>query len=394
LELNEMTYDVLNNLAALIERERNTVLISWREQVRELPCARHLDEPTLTDHIPSLLDELAAALKAHSDQTIPEALCEGTPPAHGLQRVQDGYDIEEVVAEYNILRGCVHDLADKNGLSLRGKPFHIINRVLDEAIGLAVQTYASQRANDVQQRREEYLSFVAHDLRTPLNAISLAGRVLEIQYAREITGPETVKMLKTLRRNVQYLETLVAKVIQENSNLKTEVGIKVERREVDLWPLVEALIHDLHPVAGTSSTQLINQVPEDLVVYADAALLRRVFQNLIANAINYTPRGQIIIAANEINDDEGVEISVSDDGAGIPAERIEHVFDISESDPLKEGGLGLGLAIVKTFVEAHGGEVTVESQEGIGSKFKFTLPSKIALSDPSSATLSSMKAHL
>jgi two-component system phosphate regulon sensor histidine kinase PhoR len=373
-----MSINVLDKLAALIEQEHNSLLISWREQVRQLPCAKHLDTPTLTDHIPSLLEELAAALKAQSDQTIPEALCEGTPPAHGAQRVQDGFDIEEVVAEYNILRGCIHDLADTNGLNLQGKPFHIINRVLDEAIGLAVQTYATQRATDVQQRREEYLSFVAHDLRTPLNAISLAGRVLEHQSENQITGTETVKMLKTLRRNVQHLETLVSKVIQENSNLETEIGIKLERREVDLWPLVEALIHDLHPVAGTSSTQLINQVPDDLVVYADAGLLRRVFQNLIANAINYTPRGQIIIAANEINDEEGVEISVIDDGAGIPPERLENVFDTSETDPLKEGGWGLGLAIVKTFVEAHGGKVTAESTEGVGSTFRLTLPSRIS----------------
>lgn len=369
-----MSINVLDRLAALIGQERTSLLISWREQVRELPCARHLDTPTLTDHIPTLLDELAAALKAHSDQTIPEALCEGTPPAHGAQRVQDGFDIEEVVAEYNILRGCIHDLADANGLILQGKPFHIINRVLDEAIGLAVQTYATERANEVQQRREEYLSFVAHDLRTPLNAIALAGRVLELRSENQNTDAENVKMLKTLRRNVQHLETLVAKVIQENSNLTTEIGVKVERREVDLWPLVESLIHDLHPVAGTSTTQLINEVPDDLVVYADAALLRRVFQNLIANAINYTPRGQIIIAANEISDEEGVEISVTDDGAGIPAERLEKVFDISETDPLKEGGFGLGLAIVKTFVEAHGGKVTVDSKEGAGSKFSFTLP--------------------
>ena len=111
-----------------------------------------------------------------SDQTIPEALLEGSPPAHGLQRHQDGFDIEEVVAEYNILRGCIHDLADNNGLSLQGKPFHILNRVLDEAIGLAVQTFATQQALEVQRRREEYLAFVAHDLRTPLNAISLAAQ--------------------------------------------------------------------------------------------------------------------------------------------------------------------------------------------------------------------------
>lgn len=371
-----MSVNNLDRLASLITEEHDALLSRWREQVRELPCARHLDTPTLNDHIPGLIKELAAALKARSDQTIPEALCEGTPPAHGAQRVQDGFDIEEVVAEYNILRGCVHDLADTNGLNLQGKPFHIINRVLDEAIGLAVQTYATQRAMEVQQRREEYLSFVAHDLRTPLNAISLAGRILERKSEDQGAGGETGQMLKTLRRNVQHLEALVAKVIEENTNLQTEIGIKLERREFDLWPLVEALIHDLHPVAGTWSTKLINKVPDDLVVYADAGLLKRVFQNLIANAINYTPRGEVIIDAKEISEEEGVEVWVSDDGAGIPAERIDKVFDILETDPLKEGGTGLGLAIVKTFVEAHGGEVTVESTEGVGSKFRFTLPSR------------------
>src|SRR6185436_13567311 len=170
---------------------------------------------------------------------------------------------------------------------------------LDHAIGLALQTYATQRALEVQCRREEYLAFVAHDLRTPLNAISLAGRVLEMTLAGR--GAETAQMLNALRRNVQHLEHLVAKVLEENTNLQTEVGIKLERRELDLWPLVEALIHDLHPVAGTNSTQLINKIPDDLVVYADANLLRRVFQNLIGNAINYTPRGEVHIGAQELN---------------------------------------------------------------------------------------------
>src|SRR4029079_1412003 len=138
------------------------------------------------------------------------------------------------------------------------------------------------------------LAFVAHDLRTPLNAISLAGRILEMTLPPH-GSPEAARMFKALRRSVQQLETLVNNVLEENTNLQTEIGIRLERRELDLWPLVEALIHDLHPVAGTASTQLINNVPDDLVVYADASLLRRVFQNLIANAIKYTPRGSITI---------------------------------------------------------------------------------------------------
>ena len=369
--------DILDQLAQLIEQERDNVVTRWREQVGLLLSGRALDTPTLNDHIPDFLEEVAAAFRSGSDKTIAQALLEGSSPAHGLQRVKDAFDIEEVVAEYNILRDCIHDLADRHGLSLQGKPFHTLNRVLDGAIGAAVQTFATQKALEVRHRREEYLAFVAHDLRTPLNAIALAARVLDTILSRSDLGtPQTAAMLSALGRNVQHLEALVRKVLEENNNLETEVGIRLERREFDLWPLVEALIHDLHPVAGTSTTRLINSVPVDFVVYGDASLLRRVFQNLIANAIAYTPRGEVEIAAQEAGEPGAVECSVRDNGEGIPADRCQSVFDKHETDPDKEGGLGLGLAIVKTFVEAHGGLVTVESELGVGSVFRFTLPSR------------------
>ncbi|WP_425616087.1 ATP-binding protein [Anatilimnocola sp. NA78] len=367
----------LNRLAALLHEQRTTLLQRWRLQVRELPVARNLDIPTLNDHIPMLVDELVVAFQTNSDQTIAEALSVGSSLAHGLQRVQDAFDIEEVVAEYNILRGCIHDLADENGFVLQGKPFHIINRVLDHAIGLALQTYATQRALEVQRRREEYLAFVAHDLRTPLNAISLAGRVLEMTLKEQGTDAGAAQMLKAMRRGVQQLESLVGKVLDENANLQTEIGVKLERREFDLWPLVQSLIQDLHPVAGTSSVRLSNNVPDDLVVYADAALLQRIFQNLIANAIKYTARGEIVIDAVELADG-GVECWVIDNGAGIPPELIDKIFDKGETDADMAGGIGLGLAIVKTFTEAHGGTVSVESKPGVGTRFRFSLPAKAA----------------
>jgi len=369
----------LDRLAALIRRERDPLLAAWRKQVRNLPEARHLDTPTLNDHVPQLIEELAAALQARSDETIPEALSEASPPAHGLQRVADGYDIEEVVAEYNILRGCVHDLAQANGLSLQGSPFHILNRVLDGAIGLAVKTFAAGQAAEVRGRREEYLAFVAHDLRTPLNAISLATRVLELALPARSVSAAHAQMFRTLRRNVTHLDALVGKVIEENTGPLSELGIKLERRTFDLWPLVEALVHDLDPLAHDAGTRLVNQVPDDLAVYADAGLLRRIFQNVIANAITYTPRGEVLIGARQSA--SGVhgtlECWVRDNGEGIPRERLEKVFDKSETDPGKEGGWGLGLAIVKTFVEAHDGAVSVESKEGVGSTFHFTLPPRL-----------------
>ncbi|HJQ98960.1 MAG TPA: HAMP domain-containing sensor histidine kinase [Candidatus Polarisedimenticolaceae bacterium] len=368
-----MTIDTLPTLAGLIKRERENLLARWREQVRELPSAKHLDEPALNDQVPALLDELVAAFESRSEESIPEALLQGSPPEHGMDRHRIGFDIVEVVAEYNILRGCIQDLAESHGLGLRGKAFHILNRVLDEAIGLAVQTFATQQALEVQRRREEYLAFVAHDLRTPLNAISLAARVLEQARSGGVDDIEIAQMSKTLQRNVKHLEELVEHVLAESDHVRTETGVKLQRRRLDVWPLVEALIHDLHPVAGTSSTKLVNAIPEDLTAYADASLLRRIFQNLVANAIKYTPRGEVVIGARKAGRG-GIECWVSDNGAGIPEDKLETILGTLDTDPERQGTTGLGLAIVKTYVEAHGGQVSVESKEGAGSTFRFTIP--------------------
>src|SRR6187401_1668505 len=210
-----MTIDILDEVAELIDSQRDALLTSWRSQVRELVSARHLDAPTLNDHIPDLLAELSTALRAGSNETIAAALRDDSPPAHGLQRGKDAFDIEEVVAEYNILRGCIHDLAEEHGLNMQGRPFRVLNRVLDGAIGSAVESFAAQKALEVQHRREEYLAFVAHDLRTPLNAIAMSGRALGMLLNQEETEtPQSRQMLKTLSRNVHYLEVLVGKVIE------------------------------------------------------------------------------------------------------------------------------------------------------------------------------------
>jgi len=366
----------LQMLADLVRDDRDALLLAWRIQVRQLPSASHLDSPTLNDHIPDLLEELASALEINPDQTIPEALAEASPAAHGSQRLKDGFDIEEVVAEYNILRGCIHDLATEHRINLQGRPFHVLNRIFDNAIGQAVQTYASQQALEVQQRREEYLSFVAHDLRTPLFAISLIGRSLEKRLSGQALGDDAQRILKSLRRNVQQLQDLTDKVLEENSNLLADSGVKVELRWFDLWPLVEALLDDLDTVATAAHTKVSNRVPDDLVVFADARLLRRVFQNLIANAIRFSPGGEVIVGAQATVTQGIVECWVSDNGQGIAAELLEKVFDKGESggEDGTGSGLGLGLAIVKTFIAAHDGHVAVDSVLGQGSRFHFSIP--------------------
>jgi two-component system phosphate regulon sensor histidine kinase PhoR len=363
----------LYELATLIRRERDTLLAEWRHEVRQLAVAHELDVPTLNDHIPDLLEELADELEAHTDESMVGELKKNSV-VHGLDRLRLGFDVEEVVAEYNALRGVIQDLIEKHNLTLRGPVNRTINRVIDMSIGLAVKTYAERKALEIQQRREEHLTFVAHDLRSPLAAIAMAARLLEDAVPDVVRGERAAMLLETMHRNVSRLNSLVVKVVQEEANLKTQVNERMERREVNLRELVEALVKDLRPLADASSLKLINEIPEGLTAFADAGMLSLVFQNLISNAIDYTPNGRVTVGAKAAGGSAAVECWVADDGAGIPPDRLEKVFDKLETDPDKKGGMGLGLAIVKQFVEAHGGRVSVESELGRGSTFRFTIP--------------------
>ena len=363
-------------LADLLTSERDALIQRWRRQVKELRSARQLDNPTLIDHVPQFITDLASALRTGTTETIAEAVDEARGAAnHGLQRALDGFDIVEVVAEYNILRECIHDLAAERGLVIQGEMFHVINRLLDGAIGSAVQNYSRAQAAEVQRRREEYLAFIAHDLRTPLNAIAMSARLLAQGGAVDV-----ILLQKTMMRNIDQLSSLVSEVLKENSHQAAENGVKLERRWFDLWPLVERLTHELQPLAGNGSTRLVNEVPPELRVYADANLAARVFQNLIANGIAHTQRGEVVIGARESAPGDAVEVWVRDNGTGIPVEKLERVFEKYETDHKEEHGAGLGLAIVKAFVEAHGGTVSVQSKPGAGSEFRVTLPNAMGIS--------------
>ena len=153
--------------------------------------------------------------------------------------------------------------------------------------------------------------------------------------------------------------------------------LKVEPREFDLWPLVESLVQDLRPLSESTPIRIVNVVPIDFVVFADALLLNQVFQNLLSNAIKYTKAGQITIGA-EYSKEQDARCWVQDTGAGIPLDLLDKIFEKFMTDPEKQGGQGLGLAIVKKVVEAHGGTIAVQSTSSAGSKFIFTLPSRRA----------------
>ena len=365
-----MQIATLADLGELIETHRDELLSDWHFEVALLPGAELLDGPTITDHIPQLLTELSEHLK--SDRR--NASLIQSPAEHGVQRWRVGFDITEVVAEYGILRSCIDRLAEKHNLPLTHQANRVVNNVFDNAVAQATKAYATHMTIELQKRREEHLSFVIHDLRTPLQAISLATTMLERSLPDDSKTEPFETSLSTLRRNLGRLDALIKRVLQDEANIQLADSPKIEKRDFDLWSLVQSVMQDLNPIATDSRSSLVNNVPPNMTIFADARLLGQVFQNLLSNAIKFTPNGKIVVEARQ-HDDGTAQCWVQDTGAGIDSERLDKIFEKLETDQQPEKrGVGLGLAIVKQIVELHGGTIAVESRVGEGSTFTFGIP--------------------
>ncbi len=361
----------IEHLADVFAQMQEEIIGEWRTRACELLRERNLDKPTLTDHLPDLVAEIIRDLQLRRDGAVSAEQTRGSPPVHGVQRFHDGLDVGEVVAEYNLLRIAFTTIAERRGLTVVGEAARLINHRIDEGVRLAVMAFAAQQALMRKEQEDEHLAFLAHDLRTPLSAAYLL--VEELKYTLDPQAlADHADTLSSLQRSLQRVEELIKKVLHTKMLPSGQgTSFRAERRDFDLWPLVQRLIRDLRSVSSKSEVEVVNEIPRDLTIRADAGLLSQVFQNLLGNAFKYAAHGRVTVSASE---EAGVVTCVvHDDGAGIPLEMLATIFDKFATDPDKDG-TGLGLAIVKQIVAAHGGAVRAESTHGAGAKFTFTIP--------------------
>jgi CheY-like chemotaxis protein len=215
---------------------------------------------------------------------------------------------------------------------------------------------------------------MSHELRTPLNSIIGFSRVI----LRGIDGPLTELQqadLTAIHNSGQHLLGLINDILDLS---KIEAGkMELSLEDMDLADVVKGVMSTAIALVKDKSVELRQEVPADLpAIRADARRIRQVILNLVSNAAKFTEQGRITTRV-ELTPRE-VEVSVIDTGIGIPADKLEHVFEeftqVDASTTRRAGGTGLGLAISRRFVEMHGGRMWVESKLGAGSRFAFNLP--------------------
>src|SRR6185436_3966412 len=229
--------------------------------------------PTINDEVPQLLDNLAEALDAGDQARETNAIS----AEHGLLRWQAGFDVTEVVAEYNILRQCLQDAAEQEGITLVGKPLHIINDIVDDAIGKAVKAFETMMTIELQHRHDEHLAFLLHDLRTPLEALSLATTLIERSLPDDQRNSGINSALSVLRGNINRLTSRVRHVLSTASGFGR--SFQTEFVMLHLHAQVEKIVRDLAPLATSSETEVQNEIDPRLEVFSDETLLAQILQN-------------------------------------------------------------------------------------------------------------------
>ena len=245
----------------------------------------------------------------------------------------------------------------------------------NEPIGIGVYVRDLTRSKEYEKLKSDMISLMSHELRTPLTSINGFAELLTADDSIPTSAREFVTIIANESQRMSRMINTFLAVTQLERKDKQEV-LKIPLR---LDEVVRDTISAMQPVAKKKRIRLIEQPANRIPpVAADKSLITQAVKNLVNNAIRYSPERTTVTVSTAL-EAEAVRVCVEDRGYGIPAEAKERVWDkfyrvVREGQEKDEESTGLGLSFVREVVEQHGGRVELDSEEGRGSKFSFTLP--------------------
>lgn len=362
-------------LSTFIRVAREDILAESMAYTVGIPVLSGTALDVLRNHLPLVLDAIATDLEQPQSQaeSIEKSLGQAPAPraqtaaqTHGAQRARLGLNIEQVVAEFRVLRSCV--------LRLWAQAHEPDRFVIDdtmrfnEAIDQAVAESVAFHAAELERWRDIALGVLAHDLRGPVSAMVLSAEVL----ARESSG-KTLTLALSMLRSGRRLTSLLDSLLEYNkATLGNGMSLSLAQTDLALSCQEET---EMLRLAFPHSTIHFRSSGDTLGLF-DAGRVREALANLISNAAQHSLKGTAIEVSVQ-GTDEAVEICVDNQAEPIPPEVLNTLFEPMKrhgSRPAGENGnLGLGLFIVREIARAHHGEVSAVSSSG-AIRFKMVLP--------------------
>ena len=370
-------------LADFIRHNEAAIVEEWIEFAKtRTPASDAMSRLALKDHIVDILRFVAADLEA--PQTRAEQFdksrglnAEDGPfsnsaaEVHAALRLADGFDIDQMVSEYRALRASVVKQWVAKHKSLASTDLGDLTR-FNEAIDQAVTESVAHYTKTINNSRNLFLGILGHDLRNPIGAASMAAQSMERAGS---TDPKQAKIVAELVRTTNRATRILNDLLDlTRTSFGTEIPIS--RSEVDMVALCHSIADEFR---GIHHSRLINVKHQgDPVGYWDVARTGQVLSNLIGNALQHSGASSPITVTVLGNEPDAIKVFVHNFGRPIPVESQRSIFQSWMRGQVQDVGenthLGLGLYIARLFIEAHGGEIDVTSDEKSGTTFLVQLP--------------------
>ena len=256
----------------------------------------------------------------------------------------------------------------------------IIAKDITENVTIKNKLREMEKEIEIENMKNDFFANISHELKTPINIILGSSQLMELNHKNNNIEEEKLRnYINITKQNSYRLLKLVGNFLDIS---KIEAGFyKIDPININIVSVVEEIAQSVEPYMASKKIEFVfDTQTEEEIVACDPDKIERIVLNLLSNAIKYTDEsGNILI--NIMSKESVVEISVEDTGTGIPKDRVRSIFNRFEQVEgtlvKKREGCGIGLALAKSLVEMHGGEIWVESEEGVGSRFIFTIPKNL-----------------
>ncbi|MDF2696413.1 MAG: histidine kinase [Labilithrix sp.] len=354
-------------LADLILRCLEKVEKEWLERIKPIVGDRRLSPSELRDSMPEYLARLADGLRGtDSIEVGGSASWVGVAREHAETRVHLGFDIDQLVREFIVLRQVLFDLIEEQDVGIDVHQWARVADLIEGAIAAAVKSYVESRDWELRKQEAEHVGFITHELRNPLSTAVLGIDQLRRASAHSAQQDHTLDLIeRSLRRLTELIDgiLLIEKCLH---------SIKPHPSVMTLGQLLENSVGAAKAAAEAKGLRFDAHFDPHLAVEADPELSASAIDNVLQNAVKYTDSGDVRVVAEDHAQD--IELHVRDSCPGIPPEDLRTIFEPFRRGHSLKPGTGLGLAIARRAVEAQGGKIQAESGEGGGCHFWLTFP--------------------
>ncbi|MFB6416939.1 MULTISPECIES: sensor histidine kinase [Bradyrhizobium] len=370
-------------LADFIRQNQAAIIDEWIQFAgTRSPASDGMSKLALKDHIVDILNfvaaDLASAQTPHEQVDKSHGLSDGAGPfrhtaaeVHAALRLADGFDIDQMVSEYRALRASVVKQWVAGHKTLATTDIDDLTR-FNESIDQAVTESVAHYTKTIDNSRNLFLGILGHDLRNPIGAASMAAQRME---RWGTSDPKQAKVVSELVRTTERATRILNDLLDlTRSSFGTDIPIT--KAKSDIAKLCQTIADELRSINEAQVVKV--ELEGDPVGFWDAARMGQVLSNLMGNAIQYSDSCSPVTVAIAGNDPDAVTLNVHNFGPTIPVENQRAIFESGVRGQVNDPGghthLGLGLYIARLIIEAHGGKISVTSDEKKGTTFTVQLP--------------------